>query len=78
MVRIEITIKEDGTILAHTEGIKGPKCVDELKKLLEDIAEVDEVTHTEEYYEEPKPELTRSPTRKKVDDSKKVNLREDG
>jgi hypothetical protein len=77
MVRIEITIKEDGSVEAHTEGIKGPSCVEELKKLLKDIAEVDEVDHTGEFYEVPKPESVRTPSQKKKAQKKKLNLRED-
>lgn len=51
--KITIKIDKNGKIIAHVEGIKGPSCVDEVLKLLEDIAYVQEITKTDEYYATP-------------------------
>jgi len=50
--RIEIEIKNDGTILAETIGIKGRKCIDYIE-LLEEILEAEAVDSDfkPEYYE---------------------------
>lgn len=50
--RIVITIDENGKINASTEGIKGELCLDELQKLLGDLADLDKVTKTDEFYQE--------------------------
>jgi hemerythrin superfamily protein len=47
--RIELEIDEDGKIMAKTEGLKGETCIDELQKLLEGIATINEVKKTDEY-----------------------------
>ena len=47
--RIELEIDEDGKINAKTEGLKGETCLDELQKLLEGIAIINEVKKTDEY-----------------------------
>ncbi len=49
--RITITIDENGKINASTEGIKGEMCLDELQKLLGDLAEIKIITKTDEYYQ---------------------------
>jgi hypothetical protein len=49
--RIVITIDDNGKINASTEGIKGEMCIDELQKLLEDIADLQSVTKTDEFYQ---------------------------
>ena len=49
--RIVITIDESGKINASTEGIKGEMCLDELQKLLEDIADLQSVIKTDEFYQ---------------------------
>jgi hypothetical protein len=49
--RIVITIDGNGKINASTEGIKGEMCLDELQKLLEDIADLQSVIKTDEFYQ---------------------------
>jgi len=48
--KIEIKIDEKGEIEAETRGILGPKCLEEVNKLLEDLAAVTSVNKTDEYY----------------------------
>lgn len=47
--RIELEIDEDGKIMAKTEGLKGETCIDELQKLFDGIAIINEVKKTDEY-----------------------------
>ena len=49
--RIVVTIDENGKINASTDGIKGEMCLDDLKSLLEDIADFESVKKTDEYYQ---------------------------
>jgi hemerythrin superfamily protein len=49
--RIEIEIDPDGKIFAKTEGLKGEACIEEVQKLLEDIAILNEIKKTDEYYQ---------------------------
>ena len=49
--RILITIDENGKINASTEGIKGEKCLDELNILLGDLAELNSINKTDEFYQ---------------------------
>ncbi|HOJ66647.1 MAG TPA: DUF2997 domain-containing protein [Paludibacteraceae bacterium] len=49
--RIVITIDENGIINASTEGIKGEMCLDELQKLLSELADLDSITKTDEFYQ---------------------------
>ncbi len=49
--RIEIEIDPDGKIYAKTEGIKGEACLEELEKLLSEIAIMSEFHKTDEYYQ---------------------------
>ncbi len=49
--RIEIIIDENGKIKASTEGLKGEICIDELQKLLGDLADLESITKTDEFYQ---------------------------
>jgi hypothetical protein len=49
--RIVITIDENGKINASTEGIKGEMCLNELQKLLGDLADLNSITKTDEFYQ---------------------------
>jgi len=51
--KITVRISNNGKIVVHVTGIKGPSCVDEVLKLLEDIAYVQEIIKTDEYYATP-------------------------
>ena len=50
--RIVVTIDENGKIEAKTDGIKGEVCITELQSLLEDIADWESITKTDEYYQQ--------------------------
>lgn len=49
--RIVITIDENGKINASTEGIKGEKCLDELQKLFGEIANIESINKTDEFFQ---------------------------
>jgi hypothetical protein len=49
--RIVITIDGDGKINAETHGIKGEVCINELQELLGEIADLESITKTDEYYQ---------------------------
>ncbi|MDR1903714.1 MAG: DUF2997 domain-containing protein [Treponema sp.] len=49
--RIVITLDENGKINAATEGIKGEMCLDELQELLGEIAELESISKTDEFYQ---------------------------
>jgi hypothetical protein len=49
--RIVVTIDDSGKISAETAGIKGEVCVDELQKLLGEIADLESLSKTDEYYQ---------------------------
>ena len=49
--RIEITIDENGKINAATEGMKGEVCLSELQSLLGEIADIESIKKTDEYYQ---------------------------
>lgn len=49
--KIVITIDENGKINAATEGIKGEMCLDELQKLLGDLADLHSIVKTDEFYQ---------------------------
>ena len=51
--KITISINENGEMNIKTQGILGPACVDEVNKLLEDIALAVNYTKTDEYYMKP-------------------------
>lgn len=50
--RIVVTIDDSGKINAETEGIKGEVCIDELQKLLSEVADLESVSKTDEYYQQ--------------------------
>lgn len=52
--RIVITIDEDGSIKAKTEGLKGEVCMTELEEILSDDVMIKSVKKTDEYYQERK------------------------
>jgi cupin superfamily acireductone dioxygenase involved in methionine salvage len=52
--QIIIEIDEDENISMETLGIKGPKCVEEIKKITKNIAEIESTKKTKEYYEQDK------------------------
>lgn len=49
--KIIITINDDGSLEVKSDGIKGEKCVGEIEKLLENIAEIKDAKKTDEYYQ---------------------------
>jgi len=49
--RIVVTIDENGKINAATEGIKGEMCLDELQDLLGEIADLESISKTDEFYQ---------------------------
>lgn len=51
--KIIIKIDKDGNLKVEVSGILGPACVDEVKKLLEDIAYIQDIIKTDEYYMSP-------------------------
>ena len=48
----KIKIDKNGELTIKTRGILGPTCVDEVNKLIEDLALVTEYRKTDEYYME--------------------------
>lgn len=50
--KIIVTIAEDGTITAETEGITGEVCVSELETLLQEIADIESIKKTDDYFRE--------------------------
>ncbi|WP_204415431.1 DUF2997 domain-containing protein [Bacillus tianshenii] len=50
-VKVVIEFSEDGEIVAETHGIKGEACLTELELLLKDLAEIESVDKTGEYYQ---------------------------
>jgi hypothetical protein len=47
----EIWVNEDGSFECESHSIKGEKCIDELRKLLEGLAEIDEFEKKKEFYD---------------------------
>lgn len=52
-ITITIAVDKEGNIKAKVEGIKGPGCVDEIEKLLDEVALIEDMKKTEEYFMEP-------------------------
>ncbi|MCR4422570.1 MAG: DUF2997 domain-containing protein [Spirochaetales bacterium] len=48
--KIIIKINEKGEIVFETSKIKGEACMEEMNKLLEEIASIKEINKTDEYY----------------------------
>jgi len=49
--RITVTIDAEGKMSAKTTGLKGETCIEELEALLSELAEIEDVKHTQEYHE---------------------------
>ena len=47
----EIWVNEDGTFDCESHSIKGEKCIEELRKLLDGLAEIDEFEKKKEYHD---------------------------
>ena len=47
---ITVTIDEKGEMSVKTRGILGPACIDEVSRLLEELAIITEVNKTDEYH----------------------------
>ena len=50
--KIIVKIDKDGNIVSEVKGVKGPSCVDMVTKLLEGLAEIEDMKKTDEYYQE--------------------------
>ena len=50
-VEIEIKIDENGEVKMKTRGLKGKKCIDELKSFEKSLGKIKETRKTSEYYE---------------------------
>lgn len=48
--KIIIRANEKGELSVETKGIHGPTCVDEINKLLDEIAFITDRKNTDEYY----------------------------
>jgi len=49
--RVVVTIDENGKINASTQGIKGEMCLDELQDLLGELADLESISKTDEFYQ---------------------------
>lgn len=56
-IQIVIEIDEDESVTMETHGIKGPKCVEEIKRVTKNLAPIESSQKTKEYYEEDKSKL---------------------
>ncbi len=52
--QIIIEIDEDENVTMETLGFKGPKCIEELKKITKNISKIESTDKTKEYYEQDK------------------------
>ena len=50
--KITIKINKKGELVLETNGIMGPACMEEAKKLLEKVALITEVNKTDEFYQQ--------------------------
>ena len=50
-IEIEVEIDENGEIKMKTHGLKGKKCIDELKYFEKSLGKIKETQKTGEYYE---------------------------
>ena len=48
--KITVKVNEKGEMVVETKNIVGPACLDEVSKLLEEIASITDVRKTDEYY----------------------------
>ncbi len=60
--QIIIEIDEDENVTMETIGIKGAKCVDEVKKITKNIATIESSKKTKEYYEKDKSKVEKKNT----------------
>jgi len=49
--RIVVTIDASGKINAETHGVRGEVCINELQELLGEIADLESITKTDEFYQ---------------------------
>lgn len=49
--KITITINENGSMDLKTDGFKGEACVNELEEILEDLALINSLKKTDDYYQ---------------------------
>jgi hypothetical protein len=52
MKQIEVLIKKDGSIVVETKGYKGHECVEASAALEEALGTIEDVSFTEEMYQE--------------------------
>ena len=45
--KITVTIDAEGKMTAKTAGLKGESCIEELEALLSELAELDDIEHTQ-------------------------------
>ncbi|HID15494.1 MAG TPA: DUF2997 domain-containing protein [Candidatus Atribacteria bacterium] len=50
--RIIIKIDNEGNISSEVKGVHGPTCLDKIEELLRDIAEIEDMKKTDEYFME--------------------------
>ena len=50
---IEIRIDEKGDLRIETHNILGPACIEEVEKILKEIASITDVQKTDEFYMKP-------------------------
>lgn len=48
--KINIEIDENGEVFVETDGIKGPACIKEVEKLLNELAFISDTNKSDEYY----------------------------
>lgn len=48
--KIIIKIDKKGSITSEIKGVIGPSCVDKIEELLRDIAEIEDMRKTDEYF----------------------------
>jgi hypothetical protein len=60
--QIIIEIDEDENVTMETVGFKGSKCVDEIKKVTQNIATIKSTKKTKEYYEKDQSKIKKKNT----------------
>ncbi len=48
--KIIVKIDKNGNITSEVKGVVGPSCVSKVEELLRDIAEIEDMKKTDEYY----------------------------
>ena len=59
----EIWINADGSFDCESHGIKGRKCIEQLRKILEGLAEIEDFERKQEFHDESKGSVRRSSQR---------------